>query len=170
MQISIADPADAPDLANLINSAYRGEASKKGWTSEADLFEGSIRIDLVGIEELLNSSDAVILKYSHVNQNAAGCVYLQRQSDIMYLGLLAVAPSLQAKGIGKQLLDAALDYALGWNCKAVQMNVISIRHELIAWYERHGFLRTGESRPFPNKNRFGAPKEDLDFVVLQKAI
>ena len=54
----------------------------------------------------------------------------------------------------------------------MEMTVIANRGELIAWYERRGYVLTGERRPFPlDDPRFGLPKtRDLAFVVLEKPL
>jgi ribosomal protein S18 acetylase RimI-like enzyme len=158
---------DVPQLVQLVNSAYRGEASKRGWTTEADLLDG-IRTDTDSMQELINKPDAVILKYCSQPGELAGCVYLKKQNRQMYLGMLTVAPQLQAAGIGRQLLKAAEEHAKQQGCHSVVMSVISVRHELIAWYERHGYRKTGQVEPFPSDPRFGIPRQPLEFVVLEK--
>jgi ribosomal protein S18 acetylase RimI-like enzyme len=77
---------------------------------------------------------------------------------------------LQAKGIGKQLMNAALGHAIQQQCSSIFMRVISLRHELIAWYERQGYKKTGEREPFPNDERFGVPMEPLEFVIMETLI
>ena len=169
LQITRATDKDIPALHQLVNSAYRGESSKKGWTTEADLLDG-IRTDEEGLKAMMHQTNAVILKYEDESNNLIGCVYLQQQKDELYLGMLTVSPELQAKGIGKQLLNAANNYALKHDCAAIVMTVISARKELIAWYERQGFHTTGETKPFPNDVRFGIPKQHLEFIVMRKEL
>lgn len=169
LKITPATDKDIPALHQLVNSAYRGESSKKGWTTEADLLDG-IRTDEDGLKEMMHQPNAIILKYEDENNSIIGCVYLQQQKDELYLGMLTVSPELQAQGIGKQLLNVAENYALQQNCDAIVMTVISVRKELIAWYERHGFYTTGERKPFPDDVRFGIPKQHLEFVVMRKEI
>ncbi len=165
--ITTATEADIPQLNQLVNSAYRGEGSKQGWTTEADLLDG-IRTDERGLRETLNEPHSFILKYEHDGE-IVGCVHLRKDDNQLYLGMLTVSPNLQAKGIGKQLLFAAEDEARNRECNAIYMTVISQRKELIAWYERHGYTDSGERRPFPsNDPRFGIPKTHLEFVVLRK--
>src|SRR5688500_7269379 len=139
MHVSTAGTKDIPALVTLINSAYRGEASKKGWTTEADLLKGELRIDIPTLTTLITNKDAVMLKHVSVTGGITGCVYLHKQERGLYLGMLTVSPLLQGGGIGKQLLAAADNYARENDCSSIFMNVISLRHELIAWYERHGF-------------------------------
>jgi len=168
-QISIATPADIPALEKLVNSAYRGDEAKQGWTHEADLIEGTKRIDESSLHELMKEQDAVILKYSDQNQ-IAGCVYLKKQGGSMYLGMLTVSPRIQAKGIGKKLLAAAEIHAIKNDCDKIEMTVISERAELIAWYERNGYYVTEETKPFHTETRFGVPRKNLEFLVLEKMI
>jgi predicted N-acetyltransferase YhbS len=168
--VSIATEADIPELVILINSAYRGESSKKGWTTEADLLEGQ-RTDGESLKTLFTTPGSVLLKYVNENNTISACVNLQQQGRKLYLGMLTVSPSLQASGIGKKLLAASEQYARENKVEAIRMTVISIRLELIAWYERHGYNRTGETQPFPkNDPKFGIPKQFLEFVVLEKNI
>ncbi len=170
MSIGPAVINDIPELVNLINSAYRGNISKKGWTTEADLIEGSLRTDEASLHELMRKPGAIILKYCDKAGNISGCVYLQNRETKLYLGMLTVSPLTQAQGIGKQLLTAAKEYAEQLECYSIFMNVISLRHELISWYEQHGYQRTGETKPFPSNTKFGIPKQPLEFLVLENKL
>lgn len=167
-QISKASPADVMELVTLVNSAYRGESSKKGWTTEADLLDGQ-RTDTQSMMELMQKPGSVILK--HVNETGAidACVNLQQQEDKIYLGMLTVSPELQGSGIGKQMLKASEEYAKEKGFKGICMSVISVRSELIAWYERHGYRSTGQTKAFPAGDpRFGLPKQFLEFIIMEK--
>ena len=170
MSISIAVKEDIAALVPLINSAYRGEASKKGWTTEADLLKGELRTDIPFLTNLLNNPAATMLKYTDDNGVITGCVYLEKKERGLYLGMLTVSPLQQAGGIGKQLLTAAEVFAKENNCSCIFMNVISVRDELIAWYERHGYYRTDERKPLPDDNRFGSPTRPLEFIIMEKII
>lgn len=169
MNISKAIHQDIPQLVTLINSAYRGESSKKGWTTEADLL-GGIRTDTYTLEHMMGKENAVMLKIFSGNNVIEGCVYLENKSNKMYVGMLTVSPMLQAKGIGKKLLFAAEKYAHEQNCFTMQMTVISVREELIRWYERHGYYKTGQTQPFPDDEKFGIQKLPLLLVVMEKDI
>lgn len=161
---------DVAQLNVLVNSAYRGEGSKQGWTTEADLL-GGVRTDEEAITEMVTRPDAVVLKCVDEQDRIIGCVYLKNQKTKLYLGMLTVQPNLQAQGIGKKLLAAAEDYAKSERFEAIIMTVISARKELIAWYERRGYQLTGEKKPFPSDDpRFGIPKQQLEFVVLEKKL
>jgi len=170
MPVSPATIQDIPALVTLINSAYRGEASKKGWTTEADLLKGELRTDIPTLTAIIENKEAVILKHVSENGSITGCVYLHIKERGLYLGMLTVSPQLQGAGIGKQLLAAAENYARENNCDSVFMNVISVRHELIAWYERNGYQQTDEREPFPTDRRFGIPTQPLEFVIMVKEV
>ncbi len=168
--LSIATVADIPQLLHLVNSAYRGASSRKGWTTEADFLEGELRIDEENLTALLNKENAVILKYSGVDSDIQGCVYLEKRGARLYLGMLSVFPELQAKGIGKKLLAAATAHAANTGCRSVFMRVLSRRQELIEWYERHGYQHTGAREPYDAPLKFGVYKEALEFLILEKAL
>ena len=168
-KISIATTDDIPQLLQLINQAYRGEEAKKGWTHEADLIDGSLRTDAVSLQQLIHKQNAVILKYSQ-DKNITGCVYLEKKGSCLYLGMLSVSPEIQAQGIGKQLLKAADAYAKEQGCRIIEMTVISVRNELIAWYERNGYKKTEKREPFPSDGRFGSPRQPLEFIYLEKQL
>ena len=166
--ISAATIDDVKALNHLVNSAYRGDYSRKGWTTEADLLDG-IR---TSEEALLNiiERNATLLKYED-NHQLKACVLLEPKAQKLYLGMLTVDPELQGKGIGNLLLAAAEQEAQRLQCTAIFMTVISIRKALIDWYIRHGYRFTGEIQPFPmNDPAFGLPKQHLEFWVLEKAL
>ena len=169
MSITPATPADIPALVTLVNSAYRGGSGQRGWTHEAHLIDGS-RTDAAGIGELLHSPGATLLKYTSSAGALLGCVYLQEETGKLYLGLLSVLPAQQNSGIGKQLLAAADDYARRRHCTCIQITVITARPELLAWYERHGYRRTGELQPFHAGEKFGIQKQALELAVLEKPV
>jgi ribosomal protein S18 acetylase RimI-like enzyme len=167
--ITKALQSDISALNILVNSAFRGESSKKGWTTEADIL-GGIRTDENILLENINEPKTTILKYCE-GDDILGMVMLQNQGDSLYLGMLTVAPDLQGSGIGKKLLYASEAFAKAEGLPKIMMTVISIRVELVAWYERHGYVRTGEVRPFPMDDpKFGLPKTFLEFVVLEKKL
>lgn len=170
MTITAAEIKDIPSLVALMDSAYRGENSKQGWTSEADLFIGEKRTDEATVSSLIIKPGAVFLKYINEEGDIEGCVFLHKKDNKLYLGMFSVSPSAQGKGIGKKLLDAADDYARKQSCTLIYMTVITIREELIAWYERNGYQRTGKVLPFPVDERYGIPKRPLDMMVLEKKL
>jgi N-acetylglutamate synthase-like GNAT family acetyltransferase len=168
--ISLAAIQHIKELNALVNSAYRGETSKQGWTTEADLLDG-IRTDEEGLKETIKRDNSWILIHTDIENKIVACVHLEKHNRKLYLGMLTVAPHLQGKGTGKFLLNVAEDVAKSLQCIAIYMTVITDRTELIAWYEKHGYVNTHELKPFPdNDPRFGLPKKKLMFTVLEKAI
>jgi ribosomal protein S18 acetylase RimI-like enzyme len=165
--ISPATLGDIPQMVSLINHAYRGPVARKGWTHEADLIDGDKRTDENELKELLASSNATFL-VARENENIAGSVFLEQQGNELYLGMLSVNPYLQDKGIGKKLIKASEEFAVAHDCDAIVMTVISVRKELIAWYERLGYMDTGKRKPFPENEPFGSPKQPLEFIILKK--
>ncbi|MFM7329794.1 MAG: GNAT family N-acetyltransferase [Bacteroidota bacterium] len=160
---------DAEAIATLVNSGYRGDSSRKGWTTEADILGGT-RINCPGVEAVIGRPGTVVLKYL-LSGKISGCVELAHNGDRMYLGMLTVDPSIQDKGIGRKLLQAGEDHARLHGCTAMYMTVVHTRDELIAWYERRGYRKTGETKPFDNTDPvFGIPKIPLHFIVLEKPL
>jgi len=171
-RIRVAAQADVSSLHALVEAAYRGDTARRGWTHEADLLGGQ-RTDADTLEELVAAPGSAILM-AEIAGRVLGCVHVEAKPDALaYLGLLSVHPDAQASGIGRRLIAAAEQYAGHvFGASAIEMTVIRQRSELIAFYERRGYQRTGEERPFPlDDPRFGIAKtRDLAFVVLAKRI
>jgi ribosomal protein S18 acetylase RimI-like enzyme len=169
----LATRDDAEELVALVNSAYRGESSREGWTYEADLLGGQ-RTDVEGLLEFIERSATTgecAMLVGRIDGVVNACVQLERKGEQAYLGMLSVRPSRQAQGLGRQVLTAAERYVSEqWQTTAIIMTVIVQRTELIEWYIRRGFVRTAERSPFPYGDiRFGEPKvENLEFVVMTK--
>ncbi len=156
----------------FVNGGYRGEGSKRGWTTEADILGGQ-RTDPEKMLELIGAADSRVELAFAEDGALVGCVHLKKEAGgSCYLGMLTVDPARQAGGIGKLLMAHADGVARAWDCARMRMTVISVRAELIAYYERRGYAKTGASEPFPeNDPRFGLPKvRGLTFVELEKAL
>jgi GNAT superfamily N-acetyltransferase len=166
-----AEAPDVPAIVALVDSAYRGAASRTGWTSEADLLDGN-RTDVTAIESMLTTPGNVMLLAEADGQLAASCHLDRRAGAEVYLGMLAVQPTGQGQGWGRQILAEAERVARVWDAGTMVMTVIAQRPELIAWYQRRGYLPTGETKPFPyGDDRVGIPRRsDLHFVVLAKPL
>ncbi len=164
-----AQPSDAQVLANFINNAYRGTSSRTGWTTEADFLEGT-RTHEELLLRVIGKPDSRILLYFN-GRILEGCVEIRQDADQLYLGMLTVHPECQGQGIGKKLMKIAEDEGARLGCTHVYMTVITKRHELIAWYEKQGYVNTGETKPFGfDDPRYGLPKEPLEFTILRKKI
>jgi GNAT superfamily N-acetyltransferase len=164
--------ADAESLVPFVNGGYRGDSSKRGWTTEADILGGQ-RTDPEKMREMIDAEGARVELADAEDGSLIGCVYLKKEPDgSCYLGMLTVDPARQAGGIGKLIMAHCDDVARAWGCRRMRMTVISVRAELIAYYERRGYAKTGLSEPFPeNDPRFGLPKvRGLTFVELAKAL
>lgn len=163
-----ADIHDVDALVHLVNGAYRGDGSREGWTTEADLLDG-IRTHPEHMAKQIDSDQSVMVVHTEFDIISA-CVYLEDKESLLYLGMLTVRPDLQARGIGKQLLETAEAYALFLGKQGIKMTVISLRDELIDWYMRHGYVPTGEIEPFPVGQALGIPRLPLEFMVLEKKL
>jgi ribosomal protein S18 acetylase RimI-like enzyme len=161
---------DAKQLETLLNTSYRGETAKLGWTHEADLIAGNVRVNEAMIMENLNTNNAVFLKYVNDKAEIIGCVNLKQNEDKLYLGMFGVHPTQQGSGIGKQLLLAAEEYAKYLGVNVIYMTVISLRTELIDWYKTKGYKETGERLPFVEDEITGVHLQHLEFIVLEKML
>ena len=166
-----AGEADIEPVIALVESAYRGDASRVGWTTEADLLDGR-RTGRDDIEAILARERSQLLL---AEQDGAliACAHVMVEDDAGYFGMFSVDPQRQGGGLGKLVLaEAERIVREAWGCAAMRMTVIDVREELIAFYERRGYHRTGIKKPFPYGDaRFGLPKrEDLRFEVLEKPL
>jgi ribosomal protein S18 acetylase RimI-like enzyme len=172
LRFRFADLDDVPALVPLVESAYRGEESRRGWTTEADLLDGQ-RTDEQEITEIVNHADRRML-LAELEGELAGCCQLAwLGAGVVYLGLFSVRPDLQGQGLGRAIVAQSEQVAReAWSAAQMRMTVLRQRAALIAWYERRGYTRTGETEPFPYGNeRFGRPKvADLEFAVLVKPL
>lgn len=161
---------DAAAVAALVNSCYRGDSSRQGWTTEADLLDGT-RTDEAEIRTLIATPGSVILVCMSGDEIVAS-VHLEQQGSACYLGMLVVKPDLQGSGMGRQLMDAGETYARDtWSSSKMTMNVISMRSELMAYYERRGYRRTGRVKPFVIDEVHGIPRvEGLELEILEKEL
>jgi GNAT superfamily N-acetyltransferase len=174
MPLYPAVPAEHPEIAALVNSAYRATGPDRGWTTEADYIDGE-RTDAATLARDLAAQPAARLLAWRDEPGAPilGCVWLEPlNEEIWYLGMLTIRPDLQDRQLGRALLAAAERAAAGEGARRIRMTVVNVRDTLIAWYERRGYVLTGETVPFPYDDPvFGAPlRPDLAFVVLEKAV
>ncbi|MFR0354395.1 GNAT family N-acetyltransferase [Streptomyces sediminimaris] len=166
-----AADADVDVLVALIESAYRGDASRAGWTTEADILQGQ-RTDAEGVLAVIKSPDSRLLTVERDGVVIA-CCQLEHRGEYAYFGMFAVSPRQQGTGLGKVIIAEAERAAReAWGVREMHMTVISVREDLIAWYERRGYRRTGRMTPFPyGDERFGIPQRpDLQFELLVKEL
>lgn len=170
-EVTIRDAVtvDIPGLHRLIESAYRGEASRAGWTTEADLLDGQ-RTDPEDLADILADPKQALLT-AWRGENLVGCVLIaDRGEGTGYFGMLSISPTLQGGGLGRRLVEAAhTALADRFGARRVCISVFPQRETLIAWYERLGYRPTGATLPFPYGDpRFGLPRrDDLYFVVME---
>jgi ribosomal protein S18 acetylase RimI-like enzyme len=174
MLIRLAADSELSAVADLVNSAYRGDSSRAGWTTEADYLDGQ-RTDAETLRrDLAQTPGAVVLTLRDDEAGPLlGTVWLAPAADDgWYLGMLTVKPDLQDRQLGRAMLAAGEAYAIDRGGRRIEMTVIAIRETLVAWYERRGYARTGETRPFPYDDaKFGEPRRpDLTFIVLDKIL
>lgn len=167
MNFRTAGSDDVKAVVDLVESAYRGEASRAGWTTEADLLDGQ-RTDADEVSDLIGRGGSLVL-VAEQDGVLVSCFHLEkRQAGTAYFGMFAVRPDTQGSGVGKAMIDEARKIATSWGCDRMKMTVIRQRGDLVAWYHRLGFEPTGETEPFPyGDERYGLPRRgDLEFVVL----
>jgi GNAT superfamily N-acetyltransferase len=172
MRFRQARAADVPAIVALIESAYRGEASRAGWTTEADLVDGP-RTDLSELGRIVASADDEFLLARESGGALVACCHLQKRADSAYFGMFAVNPLRQGRGVGDAVLAEAERVARDdWELSRMSMQVIEVRDELIYWYERRGYARTGEALPFPRdvQANKGPMVPGLRFVILEKKL
>lgn len=165
---------DCEAVAALVNSAYRGDTSRQGWTTEADYIDGQ-RTGVADLQKIISAPGKRIFCVRQSDE-LIGCVLLEDffkdNQQTTYLGMLTVKPTLQAQGVGRAIIAFCESDAKDSGSSSIVMSVIQIRDSLIAWYERRGYRRTGETKAFPyGESEFGIPKrDDLHFVLLAKQL
>lgn len=159
---------DAAIITKLVNNAYRPKSDKSGWTHESDLVSGD-RTNTDQIIDVISKQDSIIL-VGLSNDHIVGCVHVQKNHYNTYIGMLAVDPALQGIGTGKHILSYAEKYATDhFHTEKFVMVVVSERHELISFYERRGYQKTGEVMEYPLSTGVGTPKQlNLKIEVLEK--
>jgi ribosomal protein S18 acetylase RimI-like enzyme len=170
MTIRTATTDDIPAIVKLLNSAYRGVSSRAGWTTEADLIGGEVRTSETDVQMVMTRQGSRFLLLCDETGGIKGCVNLQLQAAAVYLGMFAVQPGIQGQGLGRMLLTASENWTLESGRERIVMWVISVRTELIAWYQRLGFRDTGERKEFKEDGLSGPHLRPLEFMILEKAI
>jgi len=174
LRISTGSAADHSEVIELVNAAYRGQGGESGWTSEIGLVDG-LRVTAERLREELTGEGEPTILLMREGIRLLACVHLKNARSsagepACYISMLAVRPGQQARGLGRRMLEQAEAQGRARGARVARMTVVSVRASLIAWYERRGYRRTGESEPFPYHDvRFGVPQRPgLEFVVLER--
>lgn len=161
--------ADVPRLALLIERAYRGPEAAKGWTNESEILTGP-RSSPAEIEGLIRDRDARFVT-AFRSDRLVGCALIKREGEGAYFGMFAIDPEIQGGGLGKQMMTRCEEAVRElWGAKFLRLTVISLREKLIQWYERRGYVQTGEHEAFPFDSATGALRTDFDLTVLRKTL
>ena len=167
LHIQQATPDDVPAITRVVNSAYQGEPGSKSWTSESHLVAGQRTTEDL-VRNLLQQPANTIFKCTNDEQKILGCMLLEKKPHTLYLGMLSVSPQEQASGVGRALVQYAENIARTNKYTTITITVIDLRHELIDWYKRQGFVPTGKVEPFSNAS--SKALADFSFVELQKLL
>jgi ribosomal protein S18 acetylase RimI-like enzyme len=155
LELRVACEADAKEIAALVNKAYRPSPQDEGWTHEANLVAGE-RTTTEQVLSLFHEQSAILLLC--LGSNIVACVHIQQSQSGAYIGMLATNPKMQAQGLGKQILLHAEAYATEYfEATVLKMSVLSSRPELLAFYERRGYVLTGEVEEYPLSAGVGQP-------------
>lgn len=161
-----ARPEELEALAALVHEAYRGRGA--GWTTEADVV-GGLRTTPQELAAVLGREDLLLLVAEDEDGLLACCQLEDRGAGLAHFGTFAVRPTTQGGGTGRRVLATAAELAVErFGAHTLELSVLEVRTELIAWYERQGFERTGERRPFPWPEKLKVP--GLGFVVLARPL
>jgi ribosomal protein S18 acetylase RimI-like enzyme len=169
IDFDFAARADAAAVAALIERAYRGPVAATGWTNESELLIGP-RSSLGEVEELIGETGSRFVMARHRGE-LVGCALIQKLGQGAYFGMFAIDPDRQASGLGKTVIARAETAARElWGATFMRLTVISLRDQLIAWYERRGYINTGFRERFPFETATGALRTDFDLIVLEKPL
>jgi len=133
--VNRATTEDVPDVVRVVNAAYEVEK----------FFVSGDRTDEDTIRRMMSAG--VFLTTRDESGRLAGCVYVELRGDRGYFGMLSVDPSMQGRGLGRQIVDAAEDYARANGCIAMDIRVVNLRTELPPFYTKLGYVETGQIEP-----------------------
>ena len=168
--VRLATIKDISKIVELVESVYRGESATKGWTNESDILDGQ-RTDEQMIRDMIEEPESSIFVVDQDKDTLAASVHLKKEGNFGYIGMVSVSTTVQNQGVGKKLLLFCEEQIQSWGYHLAKITVIHSRLELIAWYERFGYVRNGVSHPFPEDPRFGKPKVvGLQLIELEKKL
>ena len=135
MNIRMATETDFNQVLRLINSAFTVER----------FFKDEDRMDVPKLQDLFKKGSFLVIEEDgHLD----ACVYVERNANRAYLGLLSVDPARQKKGLGRRLTAAAEEFARETGARFMDLRVVNLRTELPGIYEKLGYRITG-TEPFP---------------------
>jgi ribosomal protein S18 acetylase RimI-like enzyme len=165
----LANPSELGALAAFVNQAYRGDSSRSGWTTEADYLDGTRTAPHL-LEPFCHREELWVFERES-DGRFVGCFCLARAQKTAELGMLTIDPSQQNMGLGREMLTRAEELSIQAGCTSLKISVISLRRELIAYYERRGFYDTGQRIAFPASDpAYGQPKQPLQLIVMEKSL
>ena len=169
IRFEYADLTDVPRVAALVELAYRGPKAATSWTNEAAILSGP-RSSPAEVESLVRDGNSRFV-LALQGDRLVGSALIQQYADGAYFGMFAIDPDAQGGGLGKAIVAQCEQAAQElWGASFLRLTVISLRTELIGWYERRGFVQTGEHEPFPFETATGALRTDFDLIVLEKPL
>jgi len=172
VSLTPAGDEDVVGVVSLMNRAYRGADADEGWTTEVGLIEGN-RISAATLhDEIAQKKNAKLLVWK-LSDKVVGCVWVEpMDADTWYLGSLAIDPQVQNRKLGRHLLNAAEQWCKAREARSIYITVLEARDTLIAWYERRGYCKNGDTELFPyDDDRFGTPiRQGLYFAVMTKSL
>ena len=162
--IRLASKADVQQLTMLINTAYR---TRGGWTTEEGMIQGD-RIQEKQLYDLLNLENFQLFVLE-IDNKLLGCIGVSLGQQVAEIESFAVAPAEQNSGYGKQLLDFAESHIFEiFKKKVIQMSVLNVRIELLAYYQRRGYQLTEKIEAYPLGQNVGEPLIPLHLLILEK--
>lgn len=161
-------PGEVPEVVDLVNDAYGRTETESGWTSEDEILDGP-RVQAADVREILERPASAMLVAELEGEIVAAGHVQELEPGVSEIGMLSVRPELQAKGLGREVLARAEDFARAeQEAQRVVLHVLTIREELLEWYERRGYERTGETKPFEPEEPQRSLVGPLAFEVLEK--
>ena len=146
---------DASAITALINQAFAVEL----------FFKQGDRISAPAVGALLEKG-TMLLAETPLEPGPLGSVYIEIRGNRVYVGLLAVDPGRQGRGIGRLLMRAAEDYGRAHGCSGVDITVVNLRTELPPFYRKLGYVETGTA-PFDRDEPTTRP---CHFIAMSKTL
>src|SRR3954465_2735735 len=121
-ELRSADARDVPAIVALLNAAFAMERD----------FIDKDRTSAPEIERYMTTGTFFVVDGDAANLSS--CMYLEQRGDRLYLGMLAVNPSQQGTGLGRQMMVSAERHARSLGCTAIDIRIVNRRTELPPFY------------------------------------